>query len=348
MPTKVAKAKRASSKLKEGKLTDNVVRANGGWINTVTGLRTDENGIPLSNQKPKSTMIQRQIDPVKAEKRRERLEECRMLMTLSMSTGDIERHLTEKWQVSRRYVRIFMSMARKMQQEILQRKPEECFSDSLSYWSQKLQQAFSRYRQGIQDLSAARQAANTADAAMKKALELGDAKLIISCQKHLSSCERRIGQARLLIHGASNAADSYQDRIDRLCGNLAPERIALVTAAGQDVLPAAMLREPLNNADAKLALVLAMRQQFPHLTDDDIDRMKLPKHTALIPVLESTVTTPESDPNVIDSTTVSSQSSSNGSNGHSLDIPVPKPVEPHLGNGNGFGAPPMEIVDEDD
>jgi hypothetical protein len=94
-----------------------------------------------------------------------------------------------------------------------------------------------------------------------------DSEQIRLASEVLHTSSRMKEHARKTIQAGEIQAQAVQDRIDRLVGNYAPERIALVTTEGKDVLQSAP--EPLSRAGMKTQLYETMKAALAELKPEE-------------------------------------------------------------------------------
>jgi len=244
----------------------------------VTGLYVDSSGDPFINQDQTkrriesgefkgniNTKSQRHRTPEEKRVYHQRIEECRSLLSLAMSTADVTKAVATKWGISRRTACQYVAIARKKQLAILKTTPEELKSDALHYWSQELLRAVTRRTRGEQQLKEAAELHKTIEEKMK-ANNLSD-KALATLDSMMGKANKMREYGMKLLHGASLHADALRDRLDKLVGNLAPERVqlTLTDTKGNDVLSA---REPLTR---QMAL-----EQATRLVQAAIDSGELP------------------------------------------------------------------------
>lgn len=263
-----AEAKRAAE-IPDAEPVD-IVIGEPGMLDPVTGLVTDEYGVPYANQ----DRIKQQLafEHVGATKRRTpdgkkkrtrtpeqrrlihgRIEEVRGLLALSMTTGDIRRALSAKWNIHPMSVWKYIKLARARQLELLGRDANELKSDSLQYWTRNLQSAASRQTRAYRELEKADKMQEKAETMMENIVDVpaeqrGEyMKSVAEILRHVAKLK---DHGRRMLAAASMQSDAVQDRIDRLVGNNQPERLnlSLVTTDGQDALLPAV--EPLNRQQA--------------------------------------------------------------------------------------------------
>ena len=230
----------------------------------VTGDELDPNGVPYLDGNAKKTNVRKRTTE-ESLIINQRIEQCRGLLALSMSVDDIRRTVSPAWGIAPKSVNRYLVLARKRQQKILNRKPEELKADSLTYWSRKLQDAEQRKTRGVREMEKAIEFEIKAKEMLNKAGD--DSEQIRLASEVLHTSSRMKEHARKTIQAGEIQAQAVQDRIDRLVGNYAPERIALVTTEGKDVLQSAP--EPLSRAGMKTQLYETMKAALAELKPEE-------------------------------------------------------------------------------
>jgi hypothetical protein len=162
---------------------------------------------------------------------------ARMLLSQNMTPGDIKRQMSETYGLKGRSFERYIAKARELNREHLRRSADECKSDSVAFWANKLQQCernISRDYARLQDAHGRLDDANSVLADDDELAERKEQAQMISdrCVKEIDGLKRSI---------YSNQHDSFlcQQWLDKLLGNLAPAKVAHTDTAGNDVLPPA-------------------------------------------------------------------------------------------------------------
>lgn len=258
-----------------------VPTAPGDYVDPLTGLTVDAFGVPYVTQHRDENKKQNRRRT--AEERQlvnQRIEEARGLLALSFSTGDAKRALATKWNMSPHGVVKYIKIAQKRNQGLLEKNERELKGDSLTFWSRKLQEAAARYQRGQNELRDAYDRLKKVDELLKVYTEKQDAKGILSVQKMMDSCENMIDHAKKLVSAAGREQLEIQDRIDRLVGNNAPDRIALTNVKGEDIAP----REPVTKIESRDRLVILLDQFRTTLPPDE--QGKIPDADEIVKPLE--------------------------------------------------------------
>ncbi|MEM4407899.1 MAG: hypothetical protein QXI19_04070 [Candidatus Caldarchaeum sp.] len=251
-----------------------------------TDLLVDSEGYIILNQRRPTKRSYTSPGVINKKRRiRRRIEEIRVLLSLSMSNKDIvdliisygesDKLKDNIWvgptgkPLSRSYITTLISYARKRQQVLANRRPEEAFADSLNFWSRKLQETHQRKVRGTREYEAAQRLLDGVDALMKQAVESQDEEQIRSVGEILKLANRRLENARRTIISADRQLESIQDRIDKLCGNYAADKLALIK-------PDMKITEPLNREEAMKLLVSSLKEAFPTLTDEQLKTLGIP------------------------------------------------------------------------
>ena len=171
-------------------------------------------------------------------------------MSLMMSRGDICRNLAKSWKVSSYTVERYYDQARKRQIQILDNTPEELKGNSLNFWGRKLQEAISQRDKASKDIEEGREFARQAKTALEK-MDI-NTETLRQLDNIMKRAERMIKNGHSNLANADATARGIMDRLDRLAGNLAPDRIALVNTKGEDVN---LKPEPLTQLDIRQNII---------------------------------------------------------------------------------------------
>jgi len=202
--------------------------------------------------------------------RRKFVMEAQTLLMLNIPASEVARQVQPRWKKSLDYCRKLIQIAKKHNLEHLARNPAECKADSLKFWSTKLQEAETRRQRGYREIEKGNQIVASVQPRIDSA---HDPEVIHALTKLLDRGIEIADHGRRMVTSGEYSAERVQDRIDRLLGNYAPERIALTTADGEDVLHKA---PPMTPDQARTALFTMLTEAAALLSPQERSSLKIP------------------------------------------------------------------------
>lgn len=229
-----------------------------------TGTMVDAYGVPFLDsgtaRRSRATR-RRKRTPEQRLVIQKRIQDARALLMLFMSVPDIVRALAPVWKVSQASCYKYVAIARKQNKAMLGRSAEEWKSDSLSFWTRKLQEANTRKQRAMQDYGTAQQIVKEIDGRLNAATKKENASLVLALANMMKEANKRIDNARRVIHATDVQVEMIADRIDRLVGNNSPTRLALTDAEGNSLIQ--HVREPITQAEREIQLASLLKGLSP-------------------------------------------------------------------------------------
>lgn len=172
-----------------------------------------------------------------------RVEECRMLVRLNMTPGDIKRRLSKAWGVAPRTVERYLKVAAKRNRGILAPDEDQALADSLAFWSLKQQDAEATIQRERAMLNKANDTIHNASEERDEIeVRTSRADREPADNERLQILEMRIGnavaireQCRRAIYSANHNSLDVQREIDTLKGNARPRKVAMTDSRGRDI-----------------------------------------------------------------------------------------------------------------
>lgn len=252
-------------------------REDGCTFDEVKKLWVDPNGIPLPGQ-PGVKLTYEQLKALRPGRQLktdekiqdQRIQEIRMLLSYNMIKRDIVRLCAEKWQKKPKYLWKMIRVAQDRNLAHINQTPEQVKSNSLQFWTHLLQDAAARKQRAIIELGKADEFLRQCKETLDQAKLSTDTERIKYATQLVRSAERLKDHGRKMIVGAQMQMEQVQDRVDRLFGNYAPERVAVLNlnVDAKDNQP-----EPLTRADADQELMEQLGGLLKGLTQEQ--RVKL-------------------------------------------------------------------------
>ena len=187
------------------------------------------------------------------------IENVRILLADSYTTGDIKRMLVSQFGGKGASFNKHISLARKRNNQFLQRSPEESRSDAMSQWQRLLVEAKTEKKRAEANLKTAqreldelRRSSSSIDPTEDIESYLSAMSLIDSKERNLQACEKVFASAR-------HHVDKYQGIIDRMLGNNAPNKTENVTTIN-GTLTHETIQEPLTIEDNETQLRNLLQQ----------------------------------------------------------------------------------------
>jgi hypothetical protein len=218
--------------------------------------------------------------PERVKQINQRIEECRGLMCLMMSRGDICRTLSRAWGISSKSVDRYYDEARKRQLQILDTTQEDLKGNSLSFWVNKLRIAESQRAKAQKDIDAGQEFARQAKLSMDK-MDL-NVDTLRQLDNILKRAQRMIQNGHQNVANAEATARSIQDRIDKLSGNITASPIRIVDKDGNDV---DLKPEPMTQVDVRQNIINVIQSIKGTASKEDMEILE-PLMNGDIPKIE--------------------------------------------------------------
>lgn len=174
-----------------------------------------------------------------------------MMLAMSFTPFKIKEALKERYPLAKIPFKKIISAARKRNLEALHRAPEECKSDSLVYWTRKLQDAESRKQRAVKELEQARNMLDQLSTTIKS-LPVGSEEWE-KLQRMMDKVYDLRHQAYRVIDRCEHESKGVQDRLDRMLGTYEPMRIE-VKHTGEAT------RKPITLAEMKAQLLVMLQE----------------------------------------------------------------------------------------
>jgi hypothetical protein len=200
------------------------------------------------------------------------VENVRLLLMDSYTTGDIKRMLVSQFGGKGASFNKHIALARRRNNGFLQRTPEESRSDAMMQWQRLLVEAKKEKARAEQNLKNAQKDLDDIRKVSGKLDPDEDADAWLSAMSLIDSKERNLQACEKVFASARHHVDKYQNTIDRMLGNNAPNKTENVTTISGTLTHETAPKEPMTREDndAQLRDILQqMRTSLqPRITSD--------------------------------------------------------------------------------
>jgi len=183
----------------------------------------------------------------------QRIEQCRALLRLSMSRGDIKRTLARAWGIKPRSVEKYVSVARKRNRNFLASSEDELLADSLAWWIGKKQDGERTAKKARDRADYAEDEISAADETLHDGV-MTSKEIMREANKRKAIATKILEDSRRLLLGIEDRLITYQTRIDDLTGIRPAPRIAALQPGNDVATQPAPVSEPLNIEDSRRRL----------------------------------------------------------------------------------------------
>jgi hypothetical protein len=229
-------------------------------------LVLDDWGVPLVAQhsaKDRKTK-KRSLTKAESDETAKRLDEIRMSLALSRNPVDILRGCANRWGISTLSVRAYLSIARKMNAQILKLTPEQAKADSTSFWSAEMQKLMLDTAKADRMIDQAQEMLNKAKESITLAIKTSDPDKITDARDAAMEARKLLAAGRAMKESALSRGYNVRHTLDRILGTHAPIKIEQKVEGSIEVTAKT---EPMSLADMAKTIATAIVEN-PDLESD--------------------------------------------------------------------------------
>ncbi len=216
--------------------------------------------VHASGRKPGRTTISGNFIPTNTI-----IENVRILLADSYTPGDIKRMLVSQFGGKGTSFNKHIALARRRNNSFLQRTPEESRSDAMMQWQRLLVEAKKEKTRADQNLKNAQKELDEIRKVLGKLDPGEDADAWLSAMSLVDSKERNLQACEKVFASARHHVDKYQNTIDRMLGNNAPNKTENVTTITGTLTHETAPKEPMTREDNDAQLRDILQQMRSNL-----------------------------------------------------------------------------------